>query len=160
MTGATRESTTAVIGVGNEIMSDDGVGVHAVRRLMDMDLPGIDIWEAGTRALHAADIARNYHRIILIDAMEGGEAPGTVYRVEQPAGQETLGPMSLHSLDVLSGMQLAGEGAPDAVLFGVEPERIDYGTELSRSVNEALPELCECVVNAAREGAASMECVA
>ena len=141
-----QSSTVAIFGLGNELMSDDGVGVHAVRLLKQQDLPGVDIWEAGTRTWHAVDIADNYEHIILIDAVANGNPPGTIYRIEKPVPAEATGPVSLHSVDFFGALSSTPGISASVVLVGVEPETVAYGTSLSPSVALALSELCRLAV--------------
>jgi hydrogenase maturation protease len=70
---------TLVVGIGSTIRGDDGVGVHAVRRLQLRDaLPDVDIVELGTAGLALLDIVEGYDRLIVLDAIESGAPPGTV----------------------------------------------------------------------------------
>jgi hydrogenase maturation protease len=79
-------------------------------------------------------------RIIIVDAMQAGRAPGTVYRVpfEDCARPECIA--SLHGFDLSRTMFLAGRSVPpDVIVIGIEPDRIAWGVELSATVQEALP---------------------
>jgi hydrogenase maturation protease len=142
-------TSVAIFGLGNELMSDDGVGVHALRRLREQNLPGIDLWEAGTQSLHAADVASGYDHIVLIDAIKADGPPGTVYRIDHPERDRPIGPVAVHSVDFFAAISLGHNLPAGAVLVGVEPARIAYGTSLSPSVAAALPELCRLVIDAA-----------
>ncbi len=71
---------TLVVGIGSTIRGDDGVGVHAVRRLKRRDaLPDVDIIELGTGGLALLDFVEGYDRLIVLDAIASGAPPGTVH---------------------------------------------------------------------------------
>ena len=73
---------TLILGLGNLLLSDEGVGVHVARALAERELPpGVSVVEAGTAFLDVLSDIEKADRILLIDAMEGGGAPGSVYRV-------------------------------------------------------------------------------
>ena len=139
---------TLILGLGNLLLSDEGVGVHAARALAERELPaGVSVVEAGTAFLDVLPDIEKADRIFLIDAMEGGGAPGSVYRVpfDQCVHPEMLG--SLHGFDMSRVLFMAGNTrAPEVTVFGVEPARIDWGTEVSHAVARALPALQEVIL--------------
>jgi hydrogenase maturation protease len=126
---------------------DEGVGCHAARALQEEALPeDVVVLEAGTDFLSALPEIEKADRIIIVDAMQGDEAPGTVYRVPF---EECLKPQciaSLHGFDVSRTLYLAGrDTVPEVVVFGVEPALIQWGTELSPKVREMMPAVIEAV---------------
>ena len=139
--------TTLVVGLGNELLADEGVGVHVVRRLSAGQL-GVDVkvLEVGTRILDAATEIAEANRLIVVDAVRGGHPPGTVYRIpfEDCARPGIIA--SMHGFDLSRVISLAG-GDPhlEAVVIGVEPAVIDWSTELSPAVEEALPSVYQAV---------------
>jgi hydrogenase maturation protease len=153
-------SAVAIFGLGNALMTDDGVGVHALWLLREQAIPGVDLWEAGTQSLHAADIAMDYDRIVLIDAVKTGQPPGTIYHIERPQPVKEPGPVSLHSIDMFAAGALVKGLSAEVILVGVEPETVAYGTTLSPCVAAALPELCRLAIQAARAEPVSVECAA
>jgi len=136
-----------LLGIGNLLLCDEGVGVHAVRALQREDLPSnIITLEVGTAILDALPEIERADHIIIIDAMKADHAPGTVYRVplEDCARPEYIA--SLHGFDLSRVMYLAGKReTADVVVIGVEPALIDWGTELSPRVMEALPAVIETI---------------
>lgn len=143
-------SNTVVIGVGNTILSDDGVGVHAARLLQsDPRVPsGVTILDGGTIGLELVPYACDASRVLLLDAMNSGQAPGTLARM---TGKELLGTKtgwSAHQLgvaDLISALALVSTQPQDIVVLGVQPLNTDWGTSLSPAVEAALVPL----VNAA-----------
>jgi len=139
--------TTLILGIGNLLLMDEGVGCHAARALQEEALPeDVVVLEAGTDFLSALPEIEKADRIIIVDAMQGDEAPGTVYRVPF---EECLKPQciaSLHGFDVSRTLYLAGrDTVPEVVVFGVEPALIQWGTELSPAVREMMPAVIEAV---------------
>jgi len=139
---------TLILGLGNLLLSDEGVGVHAARALAERELPaGVSVVEAGTAFLDVLPDIEKADRILLIDAMEGGGAPGSVYRVpfDQCVHPEMLA--SLHGFDMSRVLFMAGNTrAPEVTVFGVEPARIEWGTEVSPAVARVLPALQEVIL--------------
>lgn len=145
---------TLILGFGNTLMGDDGIGVRAIERLREAAPPDLDLAEGGTSALDAIDWLAGRNRLILIDAVRGGRAPGTIYRFT-PAELRTPAKLalSLHSISLPEAMrlwELQLEAMPEIVIFGVEPSATEWGTGLSAPVAAALPEVCRLALAEAR----------
>jgi len=134
---------TVVLGIGNLLLSDEGVGVHAARALAQEELPGeVEVLDVGCAFLDALPALEQADRIIIVDAMEAGEAPGTVYRIplDQCRPRELVG--SLHEFDLPRALFLCGRTTmPEAVVYGVEPATIEWGLELSPAVQKSFEPL-------------------
>ncbi len=128
------------MGLGNELLKDDGVGIHAVRAVKQEKLVGVKVAEVGTAVLDALDLIEWADMILGIDAMEAGGAPGTVYQFGLDDVAEAKVRNSLHEVNIQAALRfLPGHKAPKIAMLGVEPERISYDLELSPSVRESLP---------------------
>jgi hydrogenase maturation protease len=140
---------TLILGMANLLLCDEGVGVHVARALAQRDLPpDVTVVEAGTAFLDVLPDIEKADRILLIDAMEAGGAPGSVYRVpfNQCLHPEMLA--SLHGFDLSRVLFMAGSRrAPDVMVFGVEPARIEWGTELSPVIQQVLPAVEKAILN-------------
>lgn len=138
---------TVILGLGNALLADEGVGVHAVRLLQERTLPeSVEVVEIGTAILDALPFLEKAERIIIIDAMKGGEPPGTVYKTDfsQCSGATTIG--SMHGFDIFRTMALAGRSdQPPTTIFGVEPDEISWSLELTPSVTASIPPLLKAV---------------
>jgi hydrogenase maturation protease len=136
-----------VLGLGNFLLADEGVGVHVAQRLLEQaPLEGAVVLDVGTAVLDAMPALAAADRIIVIDAMKGGGPPGTIYRVpiEDCARTGPIG--SVHGLDLSAVLHLAGRDRPASVIvIGVEPADIRWSMELSGPVAEALPEVVATV---------------
>ncbi len=136
-----RSERLLILGIGNLLLGDEGVGVHIVRALQEEPLPPDTLaLDVGTAFLDSIPEMENADRIIVIDAMQAGHAPGTIYRVPFKECARTERLMSLHGFDLSRALFLAGNSSsPEVVVFGVEPARIDWGTDLSDEVQKMLP---------------------
>ena len=149
---------TVVLGLGNVIMSDEGVGVMALRELLsDPRTPAeATLVDGGTLGLELLSYVANAHRLLLLDAVEVGQEPGTLVRFDLEALRALPGGASVHQLgaaDLLAAMRLVGNDIADVVLLGVQPERVSLGTELSPVVAETLPRLASAALGELRRWA-------
>lgn len=134
-----------IAGLGNELLSDDGVGVHAVRALQQDPPPGTIPVEVGTAVLDALHLFDEAGLVIALDAMQAGGAPGSIYSLD---GDDLDGavPVSMHELSLAGAMRMLRRTTPPPVLvLGVEPERLSLGLDLSDSVRAAVPRLVALV---------------
>ena len=135
----------AVVGIGNNLLQDDGVGIHALqyfeRHHADDDICCLD---AGTVGLALMDRLTNLHGLVAVDAMRLGKAPGTVTVLEGEAMDRHLRNHhgSVHELglaDILDALRLCDDLPPNRALVGIEPEQMDWGTEPTQKVAAAIP---------------------
>jgi hydrogenase maturation protease len=130
-----------VVGIGNELLSDDGVGVHAVRELQREPIPGVTVVEIGTAILHGLPFIDDADRVLVIDAARGGHPPGTMYLYEPH--ENLWGGMvkSIHALGLreAANLLLVGRQVPPITVLGVEPESFAPGLTLSGPLQAALP---------------------
>ncbi len=138
---------TLILGIGNLLLCDEGVGVHVARALQREELPeDVVTLEVGTSFLDALPAIEQADQIIIVDAMQAKHAPGTIYRVpfEDCVKPECIA--SLHGFDLSRVFFLAGRGAPpDVIVIGVEPARIDWGTDLSPGIQEMIPSVIDAI---------------
>ncbi len=140
-----------VLGVGNVLLGDEGVGVHVVRELEKRDLPeGVRPIDGGTGGFNLIGIIAEADTLIVVDTLSSDAEPGSIFRftpdeVRQPGGSRHT---SVHDIGLLDALELAAMSGyePDTVIFGVVPERIDWGMELSAPVKEALPRVLAAVI--------------
>jgi len=134
---------TVVLGLGNTIRRDDGVGMRAIellRRRMGRGKGAVELVEGGVSAFDAL-AGRGGGRLFVVDAAEGIGEPGTVYRA---TGRDVAGldlRMSLHDsglAEALVELELAGDTWREVTVFGVEPADTGWGEDLSPEVERAL----------------------
>lgn len=149
--GPPRAAKILVAGVGNVLLGDEGAGIHAVRELARQAPPGVDIVDAGTALGEIVGRLGGYRKLILVDAVEAGGAPGQIVRLEIRDENDLAAaplPLSLHELGVAEALRqarLLGLLPPQVVLLGVQPARIAPGLKLSAAVARALPALVEAI---------------
>ena len=151
-----RDTTVNIVGVGNVLMGDDGVGVVAVEALSRRALPdGARVHEAGLAFSDVVGRLDPRDPLIVLDAVRGGGPPGSVYRLacdEAAVAPGTSGMgVSLHELSVAPALRLealGGRAFEDVTVFGVEPdpESIAWGEGLSPRVAEGVDRLVEAVI--------------
>ncbi|BCO11159.1 Hydrogenase maturation protease [Citrifermentans bremense] len=130
-----------VLGIGNTIMSDDGVGAKVVQELQrEYRFPaGVDVVDGGTLGLALLPLLEGKSHVIMVDAVETGKQPGFCVRLvgeELPSALDTkLSPHQLGLKDLLGAAQLMGRTLPELVLVGVQPKSLALGSELSAEVN-------------------------
>jgi hydrogenase maturation protease len=139
-----------VIGVGNLLQKDEGVGIHAIQALEKLDLPAdVKLVDGGTEPDLIA-YTRAGDKMIIIDCAKAGGAPGDIYRFKPEdlaAGKGVL--TSAHEMGVVENlnlMSLTGNRPKDVVIIGIEPSEIDWGMELSGTLKKRLPELVKVIL--------------
>ena len=139
-----------VIGVGNLLLTDEGIGIHAVKALQEIDLPSdVKLIDGGTSPDLIA-YTRAGDKMIIIDAAKAGGEPGTVYRFQpQDLAMEKASLTSAHEMGVeqnLRLMSLTGNEPRETVIIGIEPKEIGWGTELSPELQQKMPEIIKVVL--------------
>jgi hydrogenase maturation protease len=142
---------TAVLGMGNLVHADDGVGVHAIHALeRDARVPaGTVLIDGGTQGLGLISHISGFRRLLVIDAVDVGEPAGTMVRFEGSALQGLPGKASVHQLgfaDLMVALQLLGESPPEVVVLGVQPLSTEWTAELTETVRGTLPALVDAVI--------------
>lgn len=132
----TRPAPTLVLGLGNILLRDEGIGVRVVEALQALGLPaGVDAFDGGTAGFELIDILADRDRVIVIDAIDTDDPPGTVVRLT-PADLEPTAPqpVSVHEigfLDALEGARRLGVAPREVVILGVRPSEVHWGLTLS-----------------------------
>lgn len=148
------ERRMVVIGCGNILMRDDGLGVRAIERLAGQGVPdGVELIDAGTALIDVLPELAGAGRGVLVDAIRAGGEPGAVYRLpldELKQRIETQGTQcSLHDVELreaINIMRLENMGPAEIVVIAMEPAVVDMGMELSEPVERALPKLLDAVM--------------
>ncbi|MEM4699929.1 MAG: hydrogenase maturation protease [Candidatus Nezhaarchaeales archaeon] len=146
-----------VVGLGNVLMGDDGVGVRVAEELLRLNLPpSVAVYPVGTPGLALLHLIEGYEKVVLIDAIEMGGEPGTVYRLDfSPSLFNDVGFLSMHDFDAVAALRLAiGAGVPlgEVVIIGIEPKRICFGEALSSEVEASIPKVVGLVLKEVGEG--------
>lgn len=141
-----------VLGVGNILLTDEGVGVHVVRRLQEMELPShVEVLDGGTSGFDLLDDIEGRKKVIVVDTVKGEKPPGTIYRMTTEDIEETpKSRLSLHDIDMTDLLKLADLfqiAKPDVVIIGIEPKDMESASvELSPEIEARVPKLIELVM--------------
>lgn len=132
-----------ILGVGNLLMADDGVGVHAAQSLARNPPRGAQVVDVGTDVLSTLPFLEGATHALIIDAVRAGGVPGTLSVLSESELSSQLDTPTAHAVNVLASRHLARRDLPwpEIVVLGVEPELLDYGMILSPAVAAALPEV-------------------
>ena len=145
-----RGKKIAVLGVGNILMGDEGLGVRAVEKLHGHKLPkNVSLYDAGTWLHSVLGTLEGFDKIVIVDAVKAGGKPGSIYRFtleELEAGRkdEISFMLSLHEMDVPKAIALEKlvTKLPEEIIFlGMEPVEIKAGLELSKTVGKNIGKL-------------------
>jgi len=151
--------TTVVLGVGNTLLSDEGVGVHVVEQLRRVhpDLHGVEYVDGGTLSFTLAGTMAEAEQLIIIDAAELRAAPGTVTLFENTAMDDYLGRgkrRSVHEvslLDLLAIAHLTDSLPARRALIGIQPQELGWGDAPSPAVAAAIPCACDMTIDLIRK---------
>jgi len=153
----TKVQDILILGVGNILLKDEGVGVHVVNRLKEMPLPvNVEVLDGGTAGLDLTDFIANRKKLIVIDAVKTGEKPGTIFRLtEENLSIKPKAIMSFHEIDLLDALHMShvmDEKPEEIIVIGIEPKDMSDGTELSPEIEERIPRIIEVVMEELRNG--------
>lgn len=140
-----------VVGIGNLIHADDGLGVHALEWLRrDPRLPeGVTLIDGGTFGLELLAYICDSTHLLLLDAIDVGEPPGSLIRMEIEALRGLPGAASVHQVglaDLLATLPLVSSTSREIVLLGVQPLSTHWATELSPHVKTSLAPLVDAAI--------------
>lgn len=140
-----------VLGLGNLVHADDGAGVHAVQRLKDdARVPaGAVLLDGGTLGLSLLPHVTGYRRVLVLDAVDAGEEPGALLRIEGKALVDLPGKASVHQMgfsDLMAAMKILGDSPEEIVVLGIQPMSTDWSTELSAAVESTMGALMDAAI--------------
>ena len=143
--------TVLVIGIGNILLRDEGIGVRTIQAMEEIDMPDfVEIVDGATGGADLLDIISDRQKVIVIDAVDASEKPGTIIKFDgkdilQPSSMET----SLHDVGLGQALQMAWQlkcHPKKVTIIGVCPKDITPGLELSLEIKELIPKLIDLVM--------------
>ena len=147
------QSNTLVLGIGNTLLSDEGVGIHVVEQLAAQypDMPGVTWLDGGTLSFTLASYIEDHANLVVVDAARLDAIPGTVKIFLAGEMDDYLrgNRKSAHEVglqDLLDIAHLAGHLPVRRALVGIEPENLDWGEAPSAPVARAIPEAAAAVL--------------
>ncbi|MHB8170281.1 MAG: hydrogenase maturation protease [Thermincolia bacterium] len=139
-----------VLGVGNILREDEGVGIHAIQAFAQRELPpNVEILEGGTAGIELLHLIEGVDHLVVIDAMDAKAEPGAIFKF-QP-GEVSVFPdnfgMSFHQVGLLEVLNMARilDKLPETMIFGIQPQSMEWGMELTQPLTAKLPKLLELV---------------
>ena len=147
------EKRIVVVGVGNILLGDEGLGVRAVEELEKKGVPkNVQLYDAGTSLHLVMSSFEGFDKMIIVDAVQAGGEPGTIYRFDleelEKKGEKIKFMYSLHEIDVPRTLlleRMVSHLPQEVVFLGMEPERVEPGLELSPKVREKMGELISAI---------------
>ena len=143
-------NAVAVVGIGNTLRGDDGIGVHAVRQLIEAGgLPDVDLCAGDPVPFDLLSILLDHDLVIVLQAAGGGRRSGTVYRTSPDAFDTPIaGLHSTHGLGLPEALRCARDlgASPDVVVLAVQPQHIGWSLAMSETATEALPHLIDAML--------------
>jgi len=144
---------TVVLGLGNPLMSDEGIGgfiVNKLQQTFSQQLPDVDFIDAGTGGMSLLYLIEGRDKVVIVDCAFMKTTPGTIERFtpEKVDSVKNLTHYSLHEADVLKVIDISkqlGQCPEHIVLYGIEPETTELGDQLSEGVGRRIEEYVELV---------------
>jgi len=137
-----------VLGVGNPILSDDGVGIHVARAMKARNLPGVEVEELPASGLELLDMVLDFDKVVIVDAIQTrGGTPGQVHILEEADFERAVHGSSPHGINIATalamGRKVVPERMPEEVVYvAIEAEDlVNVSESLTPEVEAALPEI-------------------
>ena len=151
-----------VLGIGNVLMGDEGVGVHVIRSLEKFDVPeGVDLLDGGTGSFLLLDPMQRARKVILIDATLDGNPAGTVRRLTPRFSTDYPRTLTAHDIglkDLLDTFYLLDHPV-DVVLLAISiPSFQEVGLELSPEIAARVPEFAQLVLREVASASSAISC--
>ena len=141
---------TLVLGVGNPILSDDGVGIHVARELKKLGLKGITVDELAASGLELLDVVRGYDKLVIIDAIQTkGGKPGQLHVLEERDFEKSIHGSSPHGINIATALALGRKLVPqdmpkEVIFFAIEAEDlVNVSEKLTPKLAGAVPGIVE-----------------
>jgi len=147
----------SVLGIGNILLSDEGVGVHAVNAIKKRYAfsPEIEILDGGTMGLDLLPVFQTQNKIIIIDAVDFKKEPGHVGAIEGNKIPTVLNTkLSVHHIgfsDLLYAAKLTRDISPEVYLVGIQPKSLAVGLELTDEIRTRLDDIIELAIQKLKE---------
>jgi hydrogenase maturation protease len=139
-----------IIGVGNLLLMDEGIGVHVINELEKQKLPqNAGVYDGGTGGFKLIDLMHGARMIIFIDAVETGKAPGTIttFNPENVRSIYREKKYSLHDTDLMEVIKMTEllDNPPEIEIVGIQPKTINYGMTLSKELADSMSNIVSTV---------------
>lgn len=140
-----------ILGIGNTLYTDEGIGVH-ILPFLEQELKGyseIEIIEGATDGIRLLEPVEDAERLIIIDAINAGEEPGSLIVLHNDDIPAYFGiKMSIHQLgfqEVLLAAKLRERLPEEMVLFGIQPESLEFGIGITETIEQQIPAVIKAI---------------
>jgi hydrogenase maturation protease len=137
-----------VLGIGNILLKDEGIGCHVVHALEGIPLPDVQIMDGGTYP-DVMQLLEDTDKLVIVDAVKGGGLPGQIYRFHlEDVTLEQKPFLSLHDMGLVDNLILMKlrHSIGETVIIGVEPREIEWGLELSPELQKKMPQIIDAIL--------------
>ncbi|MBA7598205.1 MAG: hydrogenase maturation protease [Candidatus Cloacimonadota bacterium] len=141
------------LGLGNPILSDDAVGIRVVDKIKSImgDSNGIDFVTGSMAGLRILDVIQGYDELVIVDAIEKGGEPGTLYKIPIEDLESTLHLTSLHSINLVTAIELGRKMSlkiPKRIsIYGIEvKDVVKFSEKMTPEVEESIPKNAEEII--------------
>jgi hydrogenase maturation protease len=143
-----------VMGIGNTLLQDDGIGVHVTEQFKSLQQPdpNLEVLDGGTIGLSLLPEIEDADAVFIVDASEIGEQPGTmrIFRNEEIDRQLSGKRRSVHEValyDLFSAAAILGRSPDERVLIAIQPASTEWGLEPTPEVKATIPLACEALTS-------------
>lgn len=139
-----------VLGVGNQLLTDEGLGPYVITQLQKEEWPeNVELIEGGTAGLEILHLIEGIDYMIIVDAIDAKTVAGSIFKFtphDFSVFPDTYG-FSLHQVGLFEVLQMAIllDKLPETIIFGMQPKSLDWGLELSSEVMAKMPNLLDFV---------------
>lgn len=152
--GGLSRPATLVLGLGNPLRGDDGIGPRVVEELLRRDLPDhVEVVDGGSGGLSLLPTLEGWEHVIVVDSAQMGKSPGQFTRFtprQVELSPRTFSPHYASLAEVLTLADALGRSLPQIIIFGVQPDNIDWEQGLSPAVEEAIPKVIRGILDELR----------
>lgn len=143
----------AILGIGNTLLKDEGIGIHVIEKMQSLNLPNnVELIDGGTLGPDLIDFIENKDKVIIIDAVEFNQKPGTILKFSPEdfkAGQ--VKELSLHEVGLTEALDLVKKFnktkfPKEILIIGIQPKKIDWGMKPTDLLKNKVPEIIEIIL--------------
>ena len=138
-----------VVGIGNVLLRDEGIGCHVAHALEEIPLTDVRIIDGGT-CPDILQFVEGADKLVIVDAVRGGGTPGQIYRFHpEDVTLEQKPFLSLHDMSLVDNLMLTKfrHSIGETIIIGIEPREMDWGLELSAELQEKIPQIIDAILS-------------
>lgn len=141
-----------VLGIGNVLLKDEGIGVHVIRAMEGHRLPdNVTLFDGGVTGIDLLEQIEEADRLIIVDAVEAGGQPGSIFRFKADEVEVMIDEhkTSLHQVDLFETLKIAKflGSYPETIVIGVQPKDTTWGLEPTPEVASRIPQIVDLVLS-------------